>query len=161
MTFLPPNNGVMSTKIRNRGPLRQEIDPARLQQPPAPAERALADRTEDRFVFLIVFCEVFGRVVDDSVGAPDPGLPAVREGIMRAFGTGRSLLVSQVRQDGRKRTAFGDRHVFSMSTERAAESDESEHSVADIEGRDVTADRLDSSRKIVPHDRPPLARRAR
>lgn len=69
---------------------------------------------------------------------------------MRAFGTGRSLLVSQVRQDGRERTVFGDRHVFSMSTERAAESDESEHSVADLEGHDVTADRLDSSRKLVP-----------
>jgi hypothetical protein len=42
-----------------------------------------------------------------------------------------------------------------MSTERAAESDEPEHSVADLEGRDVTADSLDSSRKLVPNDRPP------
>src|SRR5438874_13605109 len=78
MTLLPPNNGVMSTKIRNRGPLRQEIHPPRPQQAPTPAERALADRIEDRFVSRIVFSEFFGRVGDDSVGAPAPCLPAVR-----------------------------------------------------------------------------------
>jgi hypothetical protein len=53
-------------------PLRREIDPARLQQPPASAERALADRIEDHVVFLIVLREVLRRVVDDPGGAQAP-----------------------------------------------------------------------------------------
>jgi len=45
------------------------VDPRWFQQPPASAERALADRIEDHVVFLIVGREVSVRVVDDSVGA--------------------------------------------------------------------------------------------
>jgi hypothetical protein len=36
-------------------PFRREIGLARFQQPPAPAERALADRVENDVVFLIAF----------------------------------------------------------------------------------------------------------
>src|SRR6266567_263057 len=72
--------------------LRGEIDPARLQQPPTSAERALADRIEDHVVFLIVLREVLRPVVDDPAG------------------------------HGRERTVLRNRHIFSVSTERAAES---------------------------------------
>jgi hypothetical protein len=63
--------------------------------------------------------------------------------------------MGQVRRDGRERTVRGNRHIFSMSTKRAAEPDEPEYPVADRDRCDTGADRLDFSGELVPQDRPP------
>jgi hypothetical protein len=59
---------------------------------------------------------------------------------VRTLGTGGGLLVGHVRRDGRKRTVFGRRQVFSMRTEPAPvlKSAVSEHPLADLEGRHAT-----------------------
>ena len=76
-----------------------------------------------------------------------------REGVVRALGAGSGLLVGHVRRHGRERTVLGDRQVLGVSTEPALA--ESEHLVADREGRDAAADRLDHSRELIPEDRRP------
>ena len=73
------------------------------------------------------------------------------EGIVRTLGAGSGLLVGQVRRHRREPIQVADDHVFGMSTERALVV--SEHPVADLEGRDTAADRLDLSRKLGPEDR--------
>jgi hypothetical protein len=75
ITFLPPNSGVMSAStgfLRKGTQLRRELDTAHFQQSLAGAERALADRTEDYVVGVLVPGEVLCWVVDDSVGAQGP-----------------------------------------------------------------------------------------
>jgi hypothetical protein len=92
-----------------------------------------------------------GGTIDEDV-LPDVDLrrPDVRQGIVRTLGTGCGLLLGHVRRHGRERAVLGDRHVLGVSTERALVVPE--HSVAGLERRDATADRLDYSRKLSPED---------
>ena len=92
-------------------------------------------------------------VDEDVLPAPDLRPPDEREGIVRTLGTGSGLLVGHIRRHGREQTVFGNRHVFGMSTERAFVVPE--HPVADLEGRDAGADRLDYSCELIPEDRHP------
>jgi len=69
--------------LPQRARVRREVQPARLQQPPASPERTLADGIEHHVVPLIVLREVLGRIVDDPVGAQAADQPQVRRGADR------------------------------------------------------------------------------
>jgi hypothetical protein len=74
---------------------------------------------------------------------------------VRPLGTGSGLLIGQVRRHGGQRTVFGHRQVLGMGTEPAPvlQSAVAEHPVADRQGRDATADRLDLAGKLIAQDR--------
>jgi hypothetical protein len=91
-----------------------------------------------------------GAIDQDVLAAPDLGLPDQREGIVRPLGTRCGLLESQVRRHGRERTVFGHRQVLGMGAEPGPVV--AEHPIADLEGRDAAADRLDLSGKFIPED---------
>ena len=100
------------------------------------------------------------RAVDEDVlAAADLRRPDVRERVVRAFGAGSGLLVGHVRRHRRDRGVLRDRQVFGMRAEPAL--DVSEHPVADLEGGDAAADRLDHSRELGPEDARASACRAR
>src|SRR5262249_37711200 len=88
-----------------------------------------------------------GAVDEDVLPAPDPCLPDVRERVVRAFGAGSGLLVGQALRDRREWPVSRNREVFGVCAKWAAESAEPEHPVADREGRDTIACRLDFARQ--------------
>lgn len=92
-----------------------------------------------------------GCAVDEhALPALDLRLGDERERVVRTFGARGDLLVAHVRGDRGDRPSSRHRHVLGVRAE--PELAEAEHAIADLEGCDSSADRLDLSGELGPQD---------